>query len=344
MKKLIAFILISTQNIYSQNLNNLSFGSESTFEVISWNIEWFPKNNSTANYVETILTNLQADVYALQEIDDTTLLKQIVNNIPGYECYFNSNYHGGLAYIYNTNTVQINSKYEIYTSQPFWNPFPRSPQILELNFNGENIFIINNHFKCCGDGILETNNTNDEENRRLQAARLLKEYIDNNLSNKKVIIVGDLNDILTDINTNNVFQDFIEDNTNYLFTDIQIAEGNSANWSYPSWPSHLDHILITNELFIDFEHTNSETTVIRLDDYMNSWNHYENNISDHRPVGLKLNFDNTTVISEINNYNIKTIHIIDILGRKVEKEKEGLNFHFLENGTIKKVFTKSLYK
>ena len=28
-----------------------------------------------------------------QEIEDTTLLKQVVSNIPGYECYFKSSTH-----------------------------------------------------------------------------------------------------------------------------------------------------------------------------------------------------------------------------------------------------------
>ena len=103
----------------------------------------------------------------LQEIEDTTLLKSLVSNIPGYECHFESSYYGGLAYVYNTNTIQINDKYEIYTSQPYWNAFPRSPQILNLTFNGENIFIINNHLKCCGDENLNITDPQDEENRRL---------------------------------------------------------------------------------------------------------------------------------------------------------------------------------
>ena len=30
---------------------------------------------------------------------------------------------------------------------------------------------------------------------------------------------------------------------------MDIAYSSSSNWSYPSWPSHLDHILLTNELF-----------------------------------------------------------------------------------------------
>ena len=116
MKKLLFLLIISAQLLNAQSLENLHFGTDSTFEVVSWNIEWFPKNGqTTANYVQTILTNLQADVYALQEIDDTTLLKSVVANIPGYECDFKSTYYGGLTFVYNTNTVHVNDKYEIYT-------------------------------------------------------------------------------------------------------------------------------------------------------------------------------------------------------------------------------------
>ena len=336
-------VICFANQIIAQNLSNLSFGTDSTFEVVSWNIEWFPKNgNTSANYVQTILTNLNADVYALQEIDDTTLLKQVIANIAGYECFLSS--YGGLAYVYNTNTVQINAKYEIYTSQSYWNAFPRSPQVLDLNFNGENYILINNHFKCCGDGILDLNDSSDEENRRLQAVTLLKEYIENNFANKKVIVLGDLNDELTDLTANNVFEDFITDNGNYLFTDLQIAQGNSTNWSYPTWPSHLDHILITNELFVDFQNINSQVTVIRVDDYMNSWNDYENNVSDHRPVGLKLASDNTTLIAEAINTNNKVIRIVDILGREVTKNTTGMIFYIFETGKVEKVYTNTQYR
>ena len=111
--------------------------------------------------------------------------------------------------------------------------------------------IINNHFKCCGDGTLNTNDPNDEEMRRLSAVTLLKQYTDSFLIDERVIIVGDLNDILTDPTANNVFNSFLND-SDYLFVDIPIALGGSSNFSYPNWPSHLDHILISDELFADF--------------------------------------------------------------------------------------------
>ena len=330
------FICLTNQ-IIAQNLSNISFGTDSTFEVISWNIEWFPKNGqTTANYVQTILTNLQADVYALQEIDDTTLLKSVVSNIPGYECYFKSSYYGGLAYVYNTNIVQVNAKYEIYTSQPYWNAFPRSPQVLELTFNNEDYVIIDNHLKCCGDGIIDPNDTSDEENRRLRAVNLLKTYMDSIFPNDRVIVVGDWNDILTDPTANNVFNSLLN-TPDYSFVDLPIALGSSTNFSYPTWPSHLDHILISDELFADFSKPNSEIACIRIDDYMSSWNAYDSNISDHRPVGLKLHVDaviSNTLEVELKGKNL--IKVVDILGRETKHKRNALLFYMYENGSVEK--------
>ena len=337
MKKIIFSLLISAQLLNGQSLEDLDFGTDSTFEVVSWNIEWFPKNGQvTADSVKTIIQSLAADVYALQEIDDTTLLKQVVSTIPGYSCYFKSTYYGGLAYVYNTNTVQVNKKYEIYTSQPFWNTFPRSPQVLELTFNNEDYVILNNHFKCCGDGTLNTNDPNDEEMRRLSAVTLLKQYIDSLFIDERVIIVGDLNDILTDPTANNVFNSFLND-SDYLFVDFPIALGSSSNFSYPSWPSHLDHILISNELFADFSKPNSWLSCIRIDDYMSSWNAYDNNISDHRPIGLRLQVD--PVISNTLEMEPKVkdlIKVMDVLGRETKPKKNTPLFYMYENGSVEK--------
>ena len=337
MKHLIFLLLISTQLLTAQSLEDLSFGTDSTFEVVSWNIEWFPKNGQvTADSVKTILQSLAADVYALQEIDDTTLLKQVVSTIPGYACHFKSSYYGGLAYVYNTNTVQVNAKYEIYTSQPYWNAFPRSPQVLELTFNNEEYVIIDNHLKCCGDGVLDLNDTSDEENRRLRAINLLKTYIDSVFSNDKVIVVGDWNDILTDPTPNNVFNSFLND-SDYLFVDFPIALGSSANFSFPTWPSHLDHILISDELFADFSKPNSELSCIRIDDYMSSWNAYDYNISDHRPVGLKLQIDAViSTIHDLENSNKNLIKIVDVLGRETKPKKNTPLFYMYDDASVEK--------
>ena len=200
--------------------------------------------------------------------------------------------------------MEINDIFEIYTNSPFWNAFPRSPMVMDLNFAGENYFIINNHFKCCGDGILDLNDEFDEENRRYTAMNLLKAYIDENLSNEKVIVLGDLNDDISEPYLNNVFQDVLDDSDSYQFVDLSIAQGNSSEWSFPNWPSHLDHILITDELFNSAN--NLEVQTIKIDEYLEGgWGEYDQNISDHRPVGMKLS------LSLIYNYDINNDGLIN---------------------------------
>ena len=292
MKKVTLSIifLVLSYFVQSQTIQDIEFGTDSTFEVMTWNIEWFPKNGQTTlDYVSQIIEAVDVDVIAIQEVDDTTMFKQMVGSLNGYEGYFKSSWFAGLAYIYKTNSIQINSIYEIYTTSQYWNAFPRSPMVMELTYNGKEIIVINNHFKCCGDGVLNTGDSSDEENRRYMASNLLKQYIDSHFSNKKVITVGDLNDILTDSQSNNVFQSFLDDTANYRFADMIIEQSSSSNWSYPTWPSQLDHILITDEIFNEYENNFTNIKTIKVDDYLSGgWTTYDDNISDHRPVALKI--------------------------------------------------------
>jgi hypothetical protein len=176
--------------------------------------------------------------------------------------------------------------------------------LMDINFMGENYFIINNHFKCCGDGTIDFDDPSDEENRRYTAINLIKEYIDNNLPDNNVIVLGDLNDDIAESSSNNVFQEVLNDSVNYRFADLEIAQGNSSDWSFPNWPSHLDHILITDELFNSAN--NLEVQTIKIDEYLEGgWDEYDQNISDHRPVGMKLSF------SFIQNYDINNDGIIN---------------------------------
>lgn len=308
-KQLISILtLFLSFQLYGQDLADISFGTDSTFEVVTWNIEWFPKNGSiTVDSVSKIIESLDVDLIGLQEVDDSTLCRQMIDNLPGYELFMDNDWFGGLAYIYKTSSVSVQSIYKIYDTAPFWNTFPRSPLVIELIFNGETLILINNHFKCCGDGLLDIGNPADEETRRHEASTLLKEYIDANFNSSRVIVIGDLNDIITDLPVNNVYQMFIDDSTNYAFADMSIAIGASSEWSFPGWPSHLDHVLITNELFTEFSNPNSEIKTIMVEDYLaGGLAEYDLNISDHRPVGLKIQLTPTALsLVENSNSNVK---------------------------------------
>jgi len=310
MKKItiILSILVLGELLMAQVNEGLSFGTDSTFEVLTWNIEHFPKRGQiTVDNVTQIIEALDVDLLAIQEVKDTVEFNNMVKSLDKYEGYLESSWFAGLAYIYKTDVIQINDIYEIYTTSPYWSPFPRSPMVMDMIVNEEQVFVINNHFKCCGNGKLDTGNRDDEENRRFRASSLLKEYIDENLSDRNVILLGDLNDILTDDQANNVFQMFMDDPENYLFADAEIARENTGDWSYPTWPSHLDHMLITNELFDEFESDGSLIETLKIEQFISGgWEIYDNNISDHRPVGLKLEFNrvpsSTSLFSTSGNF------------------------------------------
>jgi len=308
----ISVVLLLNIVIFSQDLEDLSFGDDNSLDIATWNIEWFPKNGqATVEYVTQILQQLDLDILAMQELDNKDMFDQMFNELTNYTGYYESAWFAGLAYIYKPDVVQINNIYEIYTTSPYWSAFPRSPMVMDMNFMGDNYFLINNHFKCCGDGIMNLDDLGDEETRRYTASNLLKEYIDTNLPNENVIVLGDLNDILTDVLANNVFQMIINDTENYLFADMEIAEGSSADWSYPWWPSHIDHILITNELFDEFVNGGSAVQTIKIDEYMEGgFDDYYENISDHRPVALKLEFG-TSNNGDVNQDG--SVNILDVV-------------------------------
>ncbi len=308
-----AALFLFSVNLSAQDFDELEFGTDSTFEILTWNIEWFPKNGqTTADYVTAIIQTLDVDVLAIQEVDDTDMFDQMLQNLTDYEGYYESAWFAGLAYIYKTDVIEINDIYEIYTTAPYWSPFPRSPMVMDMTYLGENILIINNHFKCCGDGYLDLDDPDDEETRRYLASNLLKEYIDTNFSNNNVIVLGDLNDILTDDTENNVFQMILNDSENYLFADMEIATGNSSEWSYPWWPSHIDHILITNELFDEFENERSKIQTIKIEEFMDGgFDEYYENISDHRPVALKLEFISQSE-GDVNEDGVTDIYDVNI--------------------------------
>lgn len=301
MKKLLMFGLTSVLfffNIYGNSadstfstLDDLSFGTDSTLEVMTWNLQNFPKNKETTiDYVTKVIYNLDVDIVGFQEIkcdSSFTLLIEKLNQIDSVNVWdgYRANsdkWEMNLAYLYKkVDDIAVGKIYEIYTDDQY--AFPRHPLVMELLYKKTRILIINNHLKAKGG---EKN-----EARRRDANKKLKKFVDENHPNSEVIILGDLNDNIAEPEKQNVFWNFIEDSKDYKFVDMKIASDTTSDWSYPYWPSHLDHILITNELFDEFKNPSSTIKTITIDKYLEgNWNAYYKNISDHRPVAIRLRF------------------------------------------------------
>ena len=194
--------------------------------------------------------------------------------------------------------------------------------------------------------VIDLGNSNDEENRRLEANVLIEEYISQFHSSDRVILLGDLNDVISEPEVSNVFTPFLNSPEHYMFADMDLALGSSTGWSYPSWPSHIDHILITNELVSDF--LQPETVVESIDiasHLTGGWSMYDSNISDHRPVVMRIvpsQVGGSEVAPATNTTNVELIGISDILGRECEYQPSQLLLYRYSDGTVVKRFSSSV--
>jgi len=244
-------------------------------DIITWNIEQFPIHDNTTSKVISVIDSLSPTIIAFQEINSESEFNEVLTNLEFYDGFRSSSasFSINLAFIWDTTFVKDVDIYEILSSQSY--PFPRAPLVMECKVHGLNFVIINNHLKCCDDGV----------ERRQEAVILLKEYIDSNFNNDRVILLGDLNDSLDDPENLNVFLPFLNDRESYLFVD-EFFE--SENYSYPSYPSHIDHILISNELYNIYNSQYTTTNTIQLGETVEN---YFYQVSDHLPVYLKLAFE-----------------------------------------------------
>ncbi len=117
---ILLFQLAGFLSLTAQGIEDLSFGTETTLEIMTWNIEHFPKNGqTTVNYVIDIIEALDVDILAIQEVDDIDSFNQLIDGLSSYNGYIESEWFAGLAYIFKPDIIQINNIYEIYTSS--WN-------------------------------------------------------------------------------------------------------------------------------------------------------------------------------------------------------------------------------
>ncbi len=269
--------------------STLTFGTPLTLDVVTWNLLNFPRTETDTNALTSLLTTIGADVYAFQEIANPSSFLTFAASVPNYAGYVSSaSSDTRLAFLYDTRTITVNHQYPIMTGNS--NPFPRPPYVLDFTWEGQDYYVINNHLKAFGDNVIDESDSWDEEVRRRLACQNLDQYISSSLPNERVIVLGDMNDQIQEPRNSNVFLNFLDNTSEYMFADLPLAQNPiNSNVSYPSSGSHLDHILITNELFDDFVSGGSYCHTILAEDWYGSWNTYKTSISDHRPVGIRLN-------------------------------------------------------
>lgn len=256
-----------------------SLGTDTTLEIVTWNIQNFPKKrDSTLLLLRTLLARLDVDLYCIQEIEDTIAFVNLLRELPGYRGIYSSDDYGSFyqktGVIYKAGVITVDNVHQIY-----WNndSFPRPPLVMTVtaSSNGAafDFRLIVLHLKA-GSG-------REDGVRRAGACRLLKLFIDDQRAQggeQDFVVAGDWNDELNKPETENVFLPFLEDTLNYRFLTLPLA-GNEFYGSVVPSNVLFDHILVTTDALTEYE--NGKTITVRLDDELVD---YRRLISDHRPV------------------------------------------------------------
>jgi endonuclease/exonuclease/phosphatase family metal-dependent hydrolase len=325
-----------------------------TLDVVTWNVEWFgaesngpADNDLQMNNVIRVIEEIDADIYAFQEISDQVAfynLTESLDQFRGFTATFGQTQK--TAFLFKTAVVDSLDSGLLFEGQDSFDWAGRLPLYFEVNATVDGItrriLLYNVHAKAFGD--------QPSYNRRLNAARSLKDYLDQNNSNDRVIFLGDFNDQLTlstyDGADESPYSMYLEDDAYYATTEI-LEQNGFASYLAGEFRSMIDHIVINDNLTdYHIEGAQRVENPVYIENFVNT-------TSDHAPVWTRFQFTGepvelpTEIVVEPNYPNpfnpstiipfslpepsSVTIEVYDVLGRKVATLADQQNFPAGEN-------------
>ena len=325
------------------NLTGSSYPKSETLDVVTYNMKFFgsnPTNNATAqqkeiqkNNMKIVYDHLNADVIGIQEISSDSLLNKLIEILPGYASILSQRWSGSylppdpsfppqkVGFVYKASTMQLVEQrvmfermydsaragfntipaYPTGSSSQFWSsgrlPF-MATFIATINGNIKRIRCISIHAKS-GSG------TNEDYQRRVYDARVLKDSLDLYYATDSIILVGDYNDrLIVSAYAGNVspYKIFIDDNARYEGVSVPLETANRPTYIGSTNGSTIDHHIISNELK-QFYVPNS----VDIEDPRNYIPNYSSSTSDHLPVFSRYDFTNAPLPVTITKINASVI-------------------------------------
>jgi len=277
---------------------------DKTFDVVTWNIEWFGNSGNgpddldlQTNNVLTVIRTIDADLYALQEIASEQRFFALIDSLDGYSGFW-ADYitqDQKMAYIFRSSVIDSVTSGALEAGQVAADWAGRLPFFFEFDatVNGvtRRISSYNIHAKAFGD--------QDSFNQRQQASLRMKIYLDNNRQNDNVLMIGDYNDLLTRStysgSPDSPYKNFVDDET-YVMITLPLEERGFASFIAGQNRSMIDHIMVTNELVDD--HINGAQRV-ENPSYIGS---FISTTSDHAPVWTRYDFSRSLVSTENDDF------------------------------------------
>ena len=258
---------------------NLNLPGE--IEIITWNTEFFPAHkDSTLPVLANVISDLNADLIAFQEIRFTGFFSGLMNLLPDYDFIVSQqSSFMDQAIIFKKDMFTLVNQSELFAENDY-NFAGRPPLRGDFQYRcGDDILnfsVINLHMKCCDSGL----------KRRQKAVAMLHEYISDEMDSgyENFIVLGDWNDDLKDKDTEHSFHPFLNDKRFYFVNEPLVYDLSKASYPKEPYVSYLDHIVVTRQMVPESKLNRAETLFI--EDYIGGYSKYERYISDHRPVML----------------------------------------------------------
>ena len=119
----------------NNDVNPILLTASNNLNIVTWNVEHFPKSDLTIQYLKQAILSMQVDILVLQEIENSIYFNQLVSELGdnwiGYR-YENSDW-GELSYLINSSAALI--------GQPFLYLHLTDP-LLALGFSLKSLRVI----------------------------------------------------------------------------------------------------------------------------------------------------------------------------------------------------------
>jgi endonuclease/exonuclease/phosphatase family metal-dependent hydrolase len=268
-------------------------GTATTFDVATWNIEWFGSTGGGPTDEARQLQNAadvigQAgiDLWAVQEVASSVAFADLLSLLgPAWEGELATSSGDGsqrIGFLYRTDVVRKRSSGHILVQ--FDSLFAgRPPLRLEVDVTlpdtALTVVLVTVHMKAFDDVA--------SYEKRVAAAGRLKNHFDISERSANLVWLGDLNDeLLSSITAGqpSPYAAFVADSEDYRFLSMPLEIAGECTFCGSSYASTIDHILVSDELFRAADAGMTD----RLDAVIAGFPGFLSTTSDHVPVYTRL--------------------------------------------------------
>lgn len=253
-------------------------GSDAAVDIATWNIENFPRLPSTPRLVADLISSLDLDLIALQEVADIAAFEELVARLPNHDGVLSSHTYGNgeyqkVAFVYRHDLIEVGPAVLLFDNDGY--EFPRPPLQVIMTVGDVEFVAITLHLKAGGDF--------EDRERRAAAIQMLEAHVRGSVEgtgDDEILLLGDFNERIDTTGGAERFAPFLSDPNAYEFHTDELPAGAA---SFVPSGRVIDHVISTAGLADELSGGTDQIPPLQ------TWfNAYSSAISDHLPVVVSM--------------------------------------------------------